>query len=54
MDSPPSRRALRWTTFAWGWLANRSSLASQATEGWRGVWDEFRNWAQLGPEAPES
>jgi hypothetical protein len=27
-----------------GWLANRSSLACQASEGWRAVWDEFRNF----------
>jgi hypothetical protein len=31
---PPSRCALRWTTFACGWLANRSSLGRQASEGW--------------------
>ena len=26
------------------WLANRSSLTIQASEGWRGVWDDFPNW----------
>jgi hypothetical protein len=36
--SPPSRFALRWTPFASevseGWLAIRSSLTFQASEGW--------------------
>jgi hypothetical protein len=32
---PPSRCALRWTTFAW--LANRSSLVARVSEGWWAV-----------------
>jgi hypothetical protein len=31
----------------------QTKLARGASEVWRGVWDDFRNWLQLGPEARE-
>jgi hypothetical protein len=37
-------RKLRRTTFAWRASRSSRSIWARVSEGWRGVWDEFRNW----------
>jgi len=44
-ESPPSRlRRYGATAFVDGACQAEVRVASHANEGWRGVWDDFRNW----------